>query len=195
MARKITADAPDDISGDLRRRVLREHGDWYGFRMILIGNYYSGQLWTRLQKEFGLLRDEFAILANLHDYGAMTANVICAMTGRPKNSVSRGVIKLIRGGAITATEDSNDRRHTILTITGEGEALFQKVVPLFRTREKEMFGCLTAAEIGSLDAILSKVLESWHGRTPEPKRMAARIASDRKRGTARPRAAKATPSL
>ena len=174
MAREGTTGALDDISEDLRRRVLGEHGDWYGFRMILIGNYYSGQIWTLLQKEFGLLRDEFAILANLHDYGPMTANVICAMTGRPKNSVSRGAIKLIRNGIVTATEDSSDRRHTILTITPEGEALFQKVIPFFRAREKEMFGCLTPAEIKSLDEILAKVLESWHGRTPEQKRITSR---------------------
>ena len=173
MTRDGTTEALDDISEDLRRRVLGEHGDWYGFRMILIGNYYSGQIWTLLQKEFGLLRDEFAILANLHDYGPMTANVIRAMTGRPKNSISRGTIKLIQNGYVAAAEDSIDRRHTILTITPAGEALFQKVIPLFRAREKEMFGCLTPAEIGSLDTILAKVLENWHGRSPEQKRIAS----------------------
>ena len=152
------------IPEELRRRVIAEHGDWYGFRMILIGNYYSGELYAALQKRFGLLRDEFAILAILNDYGAMTANLICAMSGRPKNSVSRGVIKLTRGGLIETEIDHKDRRHVILTITPEGRSLYAEAIALFRTREELMFGCLTNREIRSLDAILGKILSHWHHR-------------------------------
>jgi len=152
------------IPEELRRHVISEHGDWYGFRMILIGNYYSGELFAALQKQFGLLRDEFVILGNLNDYGAMTANVICAMSGRPKNSISRGVIKLTRNGLIETEIDPADRRHVILTITPEGRSLYAQAIALFRTREELMFGCLTDREIRSLDAILGKVLSHWHHR-------------------------------
>jgi DNA-binding MarR family transcriptional regulator len=160
MAGKAKAEVA--IPEELRRRVISEHGDWYGFRMILIGNYYSGELFATLQKKLGLLRDDFVILAHLSDYGSMTANVICAMSGRPKNSISRGVIKLTRKGLIETEVDRTDRRHVILTVTPEGRRLFEEVIVLFRDREKRMFGCLTGQEITSLDAILSKILDSWH---------------------------------
>lgn len=162
MARKTKVEMADGIPEELRRRVISEHGDWYGFRMILIGNYYSGELFATLQKRFGLLRDDFVILANLSDYGPMTANVICAMSGRPKNSISRGVIKLTRNGLVETEIDQTDRRHVILTVTPEGRRLFEEVIVLFRNREEHMFGCLTNQEITSLDTILSKVLDSWH---------------------------------
>jgi DNA-binding MarR family transcriptional regulator len=161
MARKTKAEAAG-IPEELRRRVLAEHGDWYGFRMILIGNYYSGELFATLQKRFGLLRDDFVILANLSDYGSMTANVICAMSGRPKNSISRGVIKLAGKGLIETEVDQADRRHVILTVTPEGRRLFEEVIVLFRNRERHMFGCLSSQEIAALDTILSKILDGWH---------------------------------
>lgn len=40
----------------------------------------------------------------------LTANIICALTGRPKNSISRGVIRLVRDGLITTSVDEADRR-------------------------------------------------------------------------------------
>jgi DNA-binding MarR family transcriptional regulator len=152
------------IPPELRQKVLAEHGDWYGLRMILIGNYYAGPLFAKLAKTNGMLRDDFTILGYLSDYGEMTANVICAMSGRPKNSISRGVIRLIRNKMVEGRASTADRRYVVLSVTPAGRALYEQAMVLFREREKEMFGCLSAREMQTLDKLLSKILRSWHQR-------------------------------
>jgi DNA-binding MarR family transcriptional regulator len=152
------------IPPELRQKVLAERGDWYGLRMILIGNYYSGPLFATLATTKRMLRDDFTILGYLSDYGEMSANVICAMSGRPKNSISRGVIRLTRDKLIEGRPSDADRRYVVLKVTPEGRALYAEAMALFREREKEMFGCLSARELQSLDRLLAKILRHWHER-------------------------------
>lgn len=153
------------IPPDLLGRVLAEQGDWYGFRMILIGSYYSTEPFARLAQDHGLLRDEFTVLGILSDYGETAANLICAMSGRPKNSISRGVIRLTAKKLIETRTDSADRRLVILSVTADGRRLYGEAAALFREREREMFGGLSARELRTLDRLLAKTLSHWHCRS------------------------------
>jgi len=161
MARKDQVEGSERIPQDLQRRVLAERGDWYSFRMILIGNHYSGELFARLARDHGMLRDDFLILAYLSDFGEMTANLICALSARPKNSISRSVAKLAAGGLIETRISPQDRRHVLLNVTPEGRRMYEKTIALFRDREREVFGCLNSRERESLDRILAKILANW----------------------------------
>lgn len=163
-----SAAEPGRLPTDLRQRLIAEKDDWLGFRMILLGNYFAAPPFARLQKEYGLLRDEFVVLANLSNYGPLTANVICGLSGRPKNSISRGVIKLTNEGMITAKTDPSDRRNVILTITEKGRRLFKEAIELFREREEMIFGCLSAGETRTLDRLLAKILLNWHREPTKP---------------------------
>lgn len=164
MRHKEPAEGAERIPLALRERVLAEQGDWYSFRMILLGNHYSGPLFAALAKDHGLLRDDFLILAYLSDFGEMTANLIGALSGRPKNSISRSVIKLTGDKLIEARAGTQDRRYNILTVTPEGRGLYERTIALFRAREQEVFGCLTAQEKQSLDRLLTKLLANWFAK-------------------------------
>jgi DNA-binding MarR family transcriptional regulator len=52
----------------------------------------------------------------------------------------------------------------VLSVTPAGRALYEQAMVLFREREKEMFGCLSAHEMQTLDKLLTKILRSWHQR-------------------------------
>lgn len=137
---------------------------WYGFRMIVLGNFYSSTPSALVANELGISRDEMSILASLHYWGGLSANVICALTGRPKNSISRGVIRLVRDGLVSSCVDETDRRRSVLTIQDLGTTTYEKAAAVFRDREEEMFGCLTKAEKTMLDTILRKLLQNWQTR-------------------------------
>ncbi|HZV18104.1 MAG TPA: MarR family winged helix-turn-helix transcriptional regulator [Sphingobium sp.] len=132
--------------------------------MILIGNYYSGELFATLARDYGMLRDDFLILAYLSDFGEMTANLICALSGRPKNSISRAVIKLTGQKLVETRTNVRDRRSVFLNVTPEGRTMYEKTIALFREREREVFGCLTAKEKQTLDGLLSKILANWFAK-------------------------------
>ena len=137
---------------------------WYGFRLIVLGNFYSSKPSAKVAAEQGLSRDEMSVLASLHYWSGLTANIICALTGRPKNSISRAVILLSKDGLISGRIDEADRRRSILTIEAQGTALYEEAAATFREREKEMFGCLTKGEMTALDMILRKLLQNWEKR-------------------------------
>jgi DNA-binding MarR family transcriptional regulator len=154
----------DPIPPDLLAQVLAERGGSYGFRMILIGSYFATQPFAQLAKHHGLLRDEFTVLGILSDYGDMSANVICAMSGRPKNSISRGVIRLTERNLIGGHVSPEDRRRVILSVAPEGRRIYAEALSLFDSRDQDMFGGLDAQELQQLDTLLAKVLAQWHRR-------------------------------
>jgi DNA-binding MarR family transcriptional regulator len=164
VARRTSTEAVGRIPAKLRQQVLAEGGDWFGLRMILIGNYYSVEAFAALARDHGLLRDEFTILGYLSDYGEMTANVICAMSGRPKNSISRGVIKLAANKLIRTRPSDEDRRYVVLEATSQGRTLYEQAMRLFREREQEMFGFLSPDKLKTLDGLLADILAHWHQR-------------------------------
>lgn len=165
MTRSNPENQPGPIPPDLLARVLGERGGSYGFRMILIGSYFAAQPFAQLARHHGLLRDEFTVLGILSDYGDMSANVICAMSGRPKNSISRGVIRLTERKLISGRENPDDKRRTILTVAPEGRSLYTEALSLFDSRDGEIFGGLNARELDQLDTLLAKILARWH-RSP-----------------------------
>jgi MarR family transcriptional regulator, temperature-dependent positive regulator of motility len=149
------------ISDELRAILIRERG-WFGFRIALWGSYFATPLFAEMQRRFGLLRDEFAILASLHDYGSLTAKTICVITGRPKNSISRGVTRLGKSGRIKSVINRADRREAILSLRADGRKLYRAILPLCREREQRMLRALTRRERRQLDRILAKLLNFYH---------------------------------
>ncbi|MEI9964023.1 MAG: MarR family winged helix-turn-helix transcriptional regulator [Caulobacteraceae bacterium] len=151
------------ISREFRESLIAERGDWHGRRVMLLGNYYSAPLFAEMQKHYDLLRDEYGVLGNLYDYGPMTAQAVCALTGRPKNSVSRSVARLLAAGRISSHVNPNDRRESILKLEDSGRELYEHVLRIWRAREQEMFtDVLSEAELGQLDALLVKLLKHFH---------------------------------
>jgi DNA-binding MarR family transcriptional regulator len=148
----------------IRDTMFAQSDVWYGFRLIVLGNFYSGGPSAKVLQLLGLSRDEMSILASLFYWGGLTANIVCALTGRPRNSISRGVIRLARDGLISSTIDEADRRRAILSIEDRGKKLYEEAAAIFRKREDEMFGCLNAGERAALDQILIKLLQNWSTR-------------------------------
>lgn len=149
------------VPPDLRRRMQTEHGGWIGPRLTTISNFYTSEPRWAIASQFDLLEDEFMILANLHDWGSMTANVICTLSGRPKNSISRAVVRLTQRALIETATDPLDRRRVILAITPAGSAIYEQAAEPFREQEKKMFGCLTKKESEQMDKLILKILANW----------------------------------
>jgi DNA-binding MarR family transcriptional regulator len=94
----------------LERILTSPHVDLDGFRMSLWSGFYTNPVFVDIERRFGLLRDENNILFCLVNYGELTAKSICDVLGRPKNSISRAVERLIRRGLVRRGTDEKDRR-------------------------------------------------------------------------------------
>jgi DNA-binding MarR family transcriptional regulator len=93
----------------------------------------------------------------------MAAKDIADYSTLDKMSVSRAVAALEVKGYLDREEDPADRRNKILRLTPAGRALYQKIVPLARARERHILEALTATERKALDVMMTKLLTQAHG--------------------------------
>ncbi len=153
--------APKDI---LDRILQSTTIDRDGLRISLWAGFYTGPVFAEIERKFGLLRDENNILFCLANYGQLTAKSICDFTGRPKNSISRAVERLLQKKLIRRRMDKVDRRKGLLNIEPEGRQLHDETQQLFLQREAFMLKNLTPTERMTLDRIMTKLMndaEDW----------------------------------
>jgi DNA-binding MarR family transcriptional regulator len=145
--------------------ILRSSGvDLDGFRLSLWSGFYTSAVFSEIQRRTGLLRDENNILFCLAHCGPLTAKSISQVLGRPKNSISRAVDRLLERKLVRSAPVEWDRRHLLLTLEPAGSQLIARTTALFRSRQEEMLRVLTPVERVALDHLLSKLMddaEAW----------------------------------
>lgn len=154
----MASDSPDFdeiLATMLRNTIIRD-----SYRLTLWANFFNGPAFARIEREFSILRDEYNVLACLATFGPMVATSVCMLTGRPKNSVSRGVGRLLQRDLITRTTETADRRRALLSIRPAGRELYEKIVPIFTQREAAMLCSLSAQDRQALDSILTRLMKA-----------------------------------
>ena len=99
-----------------RSAILTESEITTGFRLNYLANFFVGPVYSEVSRVSGLARSEFVVLFCLQHSGTLTAQDVCDITGRPKNSISQAVNKLVVQGLIKRQTDTTDggaqrRRH------------------------------------------------------------------------------------
>ena len=75
-----------------------------------------------------------------------------------KANASRAADSLVARGLVAKAASATDGRGVALSLTREGRALWRRVMKLIERRNAEVFGCLTAAELKALDAMLDRLV-------------------------------------
>src|ERR1700759_1010783 len=66
-------------------------------------------------------RGEFAVLAALEEYGALSQADLGRLLGRDRNEVRGIVTRLEHGGGVDRRADPDDRRRNVVTLTAAGQ--------------------------------------------------------------------------
>lgn len=135
-----------------------------GYRLSYLANFFVGPLYSKIARRTGLARSEFVVIFCLHHLGVLMAQEICDITGRPKNSISQAVTKLVRLGLIEKQVDNADGRRAPLKITLAGTALYTGIIPMFQQREQAMLSVLTEREREQFERLLGKLVlrsDNW----------------------------------
>ncbi|GGO84606.1 MarR family transcriptional regulator [Marinobacterium nitratireducens] len=110
----------------------------------------------------GLHQGEFDVLATLRRAGAPYAlaptqlfEALLISSGGMTNRLDR----LEKAGLISRAPNPEDRRGTLVSLTDEGRALTDRVVPLHVENEARVLSPLSRKEQENLSALLGKLLE------------------------------------
>jgi DNA-binding MarR family transcriptional regulator len=110
------------------------------------------------QRDFGLTRTQWRILAHLYAQDGLTAKEIGARIHEDKVSISRGVVALENGGRLSRQPGTKDRRFEELRLTEEGRALFAQLTLRAHAFEADLARTLGAESINDLRQVLEKLL-------------------------------------
>lgn len=130
------------------------------FRLSFLANATLLPLYETIQRDHGLNRAEYLLLFCLAQTPHLTAQDVANVTGRPRNSISRAVHRVLERGLIRRTPDPDDGRQARLRITAAGKRLHQRIVARFVEREAALLEVLDASERRTLDRILARLVEN-----------------------------------
>ncbi len=127
------------------------------YRLSIASNRVSSAVATAYQALFGLKIPEWRLIAVIAEGQAMTQQALGAATQMDKVTVSRAAIALVDRGLVKRTPNPDDQRSHLLSLSREGQALYDSVVPKALALEAEIFGGFTAGEIAQFAAMLARI--------------------------------------
>ena len=96
-------------------------------------------------------------MAVLSDRDALTATAIGEATHMDKVAVSRAVNSQIDRGLVQREFDRSDRRRSILTLSAQGQAVYDEIAPLALRLEASLLASLSEEERDLLWLLLDKL--------------------------------------
>lgn len=142
------------------RTTLRLEG-FVPFRLNRLAAGVSGHLAEVYRGPLALEVPAWRVLATVGERGRCTAQQIVASTRMHKTRVSRAIAQLLERRLIARLPSPGDRRERPLRLTGAGQRMYARLVPLALARERALLRCMRRGElrgflrgIGRLEAFL-----------------------------------------
>lgn len=100
------------------------------YRLSVLSNRISGAIAREYSERFALGVTEWRVMAVLGRYPGLSANQVAQRTAMDKVAVSRAVARLLEAGRLEREFDDDDRRRSVLRLSADGHAVYEKVAPL-----------------------------------------------------------------
>ena len=126
------------------------------------------QVEQQLRAEGGISYVQFELLARLADaHSALTMTELADGVVYSRSGLTYQADLLEKAGLITRGPSPDDDRATLVTITGSGHALFDRVLPgHVQVVRRLLFDPLTADDVGRLGDIMTRVRDHMRARPP-----------------------------
>lgn len=133
-------------------------------QMLKLTNRLMAPFSTHLADRYKISLNEFRLLMVIGGMGVTASHEVAELTGVNVMSVSRAVSALERHGRISVTTDPTNRRRKELTLTEEGQRLYEIMRPQSAKVADYMFSGLNTDEVNMLDSILDKLIDRLEAR-------------------------------
>lgn len=129
----------------------------FAIRVNVLTNRYVTALGAILENEYGLQWHEWVVLFCIELREGWSATDISNATGRPKNTISRAVHKLLSMGLISRKSHKDDARVQVLALTAKGKRFYAKMLPRLQIEEQSIYGRLNKREQAQFIRLLNKL--------------------------------------
>jgi DNA-binding MarR family transcriptional regulator len=129
------------------------------YKLSVLSNRVSDAIARHYSERFGLSIPEWRVMAVLGQTPGLSASEVSARTAMDKVQVSRAVASLLRAKRIARVGDVKDGRITRLSLTRQGIAIYDQIVPLALHLEEVFLGTLSPDERRFLNALMKKLTD------------------------------------
>lgn len=127
------------------------------YRLSVLSNTVSRQIAELYQSEFGLTVWQWRVMAVLGEHAGLSATDIAERTAMDKVAVSRAVAGLVEMGHVRREAVQADGRRSLLSLTPDGQSVYDRIVPLALAAGERMTAALSDKEIAELHRLLALV--------------------------------------
>ncbi len=124
------------------------------YRLSVLANRVSRQLAALYSERFDIAIPEWRVIAVLGQNLDVSADFVCARTDMDRVTVSRTVARLLGKRLILRRSLAQDRRCSVLNLSAAGRRVYEQIVPLARSYERQLLGALGASERAALERAL-----------------------------------------
>lgn len=118
----------------------------------------AGALATRLiETQFGLTRREWGVMATLAEVEGLLSSELADAAKLDRARTSRALGGLEEKGLVLRTPQPGDRRRVLVSLTPQGRAMYECILPVMARFNMEIASSLSAQEQVHLDAMLVKL--------------------------------------
>lgn len=132
--------------------------------LLKLTNRLMAPFSTHLASRYKISLNEFRLLMTIGAMGTTASHEVAELTGVNVMSVSRAVSALERNGRISVVPDPENRRRKALTLTEEGQRLYDIMRPQTQKVAEYLFSELAGDEVRMLDSILSKLISTLEAK-------------------------------
>lgn len=127
------------------------------YKLSYLINIISRDLAKLYTDKFGIAHTEWRVLAVLGISSGVSAAFVAEKTAMDKVAVSRAINNLIKQGMVSRIFADEDKRRSELTLSEQGQKIYEKIVPLVIAYERDILQSLNADEKEHLNSILKKL--------------------------------------
>lgn len=158
-----------DAGDDAGRNVhLAETGEVVLLhRLLKLTNRLMAPFSTHLSHRYRISLNEFRLLMTIGALGRTASHEVADVTGVNAMSISRAVATLEKHGRVLVETDTANRRRKWLTLTEEGERLYQIMRPQTEQVAHYMFSELRGSELAALASTVERLIGRLEAKDAE----------------------------
>ena len=137
------------------------------YRLSIASNRVSSAVATAYQALFALKIPEWRLIAVIAEGAAMTQQALGTATQMDKVTVSRAAIALVDRGLVVRSANPDDQRSHLLSLSAEGQALYEAVAPKALALEAAIFKGFSREEMTQFAAMLERIEAAAARLAPE----------------------------
>jgi DNA-binding MarR family transcriptional regulator len=129
------------------------------YRLNVVGFFASRALGRIFGAHFGIDIPQWRVIAQLGEFGTLTARDIGELAQMHKTKVSRAVTELESRGLISRSENRQDKRESFVSLTPPGLRIYRQIVPLALAFEARWTDGIAPEELKVFERVLSTLTE------------------------------------